>query len=198
VKLGVKQVLTTNRETDARTAITRGLREYLESLSIDVGGRDIRFQRVFEDWPEPEDVAVYPSALVHTPSEATYDASKFSPSVTRTQDGGAISSASEMQVDLTVEAWATDPLERAAIMAMLEDAFNPPVHARSGLILELPHYFSARATYEPMGVSYVNSEEEAQRRIRRVQVRLRAHLPILRVVQFPDARPFVKVEVVES
>ncbi len=89
------QLLTSNRETDARTALKRGLKEYLETLSFTApGGRTVAFERVVDVWADHEVKVVFPSAIVYSIGEGSYDASGFTPSVSTrcvTEDGFFIS-----------------------------------------------------------------------------------------------------------
>jgi hypothetical protein len=72
---------------------------------------------------------------------------------------------------LTVEFVTMDSVERMALTAMLEDAFEP-VDWMTGFRLELPHYFNTRATFEKTGMDYVDGPVQAHRRIRAVHFQL--------------------------
>lgn len=163
-----RQVFIDHRETDTRTALTRGLAEYLETLVIDwAGGRQSRFVKVFQAWAEPESVIEYPSAVVYATDRGDYQDSVLSPTTilipgTRTY----LREVAEVKLSLTIEVWATDPRERMALTAMLEDALDPHEYM-TGLRLELPHYYNQRATYEKMAMSYEDAPESAQRRWRK-------------------------------
>ncbi len=178
-----KESLTSHRETDTRTATTRGMREYLEQLGLFWAGRTLRFARVVEAWAEPEQSAAYPMAIVHAVGDAHPDReqARLTPRVTQLGDGVAVAVVSEFASQITVEAWATDPVERAGLSAMLEDAFAP-VEWMSGFRLELPHYHGARSTWEVTGTRYVDTADDAQRRLRRVQFDLAVTVPQIRVV----------------
>lgn len=196
-----KASYTTNRETDARTALTRGLREYLEQLQIDVpGGRQLAFRQVFSSWAEPEDNAEYPSAVVYTPVDGRYDASKFTPGVSRRSelpDGSFLMATSEMALDLTIEIWCTDPEERVGLMMLMEDALSP-LDYRHGLLLELPHYHNERATYEMVSMRYEDTEIDAMRRYRKAVIIMRGSVPVVRVVKLPSTKLRTEVEVVDA
>lgn len=160
------------------------------------------FQRVFHVWAEPEEVAEYPSAVVLAATPGTYDASRFVPQHPRADmripppDGRWLIATSELLVDLTVEVWATDPLERMALVSGLEDALCPHDY-QYGLRLELPHYHGLRGTYEPTTVDYLDSETDAIRRYRRAAVTVRAQVSVVRLATYPGAIPRAKVDVVE-
>ena len=174
-----RQVLTNRRETDCRTAVTRGLAEYLSSLNVDApGGRRLLFRRVVETWATPEVSAEYPAACVYSVEAGRYDASKLTPSVKKLVSGFALRASSELELPVVVDAWTTDPAERVAISGMLEDAFDP-VDWMTGFRLELPHYHGARATFEAMTSRYVDEVDQAQRRLRLLSVSLTATVPKL-------------------
>lgn len=168
--------LTSERRTDVRTAVTRGLKEYIEQLSyIGEGGREIRFKKVLHTWAEPEVPAEYPSANVYAFESGTYDYSRMSPRTFDLPDGYAIRQVAEFVIPVVLEIWTTDPVERMNFMAMLEDAFEP-VDWMYGMRLELPHYHNTRATYEKTAAAYTDSTEDAHRRWRRASISLNASI----------------------
>lgn len=190
---------TATKLTDARTALTRGLAEYIEDLVVEQDdSRTIRLQKVFDTWAEAEETAEYPSAACYTVGPVVYEASSLTPSVDRDQriplpDGRYAVKMAEAVASITCEVWATDPVERMSLAGALEDAFNP--HAsRYGFVLELPHYHRARAAYEMMSNTYLDSEPDAVRRDRRVTFILSGRVPLIKLQTFPDARPQVRVE----
>lgn len=158
-----REVLSYNRETDAHGALSRGLKEYLEQLSMNWQGRLIQFSHVFDDWATTEDDADYPAAAMIATEQGMYDASKLTPSTIAVNATQIVRSVSEFQVPMTIVAVATDPVAREGMAAMLEDALNP-VDWMYGVRLELPHYFSTRCTIEPLGSRYLDDPELAQRR----------------------------------
>jgi hypothetical protein len=185
------------QETDARTALTRGLAEYLSQLKFDdAGGRQLFFERTYQSWAEPEDEAVYPAAMV-SGGEGTYDDPKASPAASSNQrlvlpDGRYVMSPCEFVIDLTVDVRSTDPEARAALCAMLERDMNP-VDWRYGVLLLLPHYFNQRGQYEMLSVSYADSEGEAQQRLRRAEFAIRARVPLTLLSAFPAIRSTARV-----
>jgi len=178
-----KQVLTDVRETDTRTALTRGLAEYLETLSINwTGGRASRFKQVFQTWAEPESVAEYPSAVVYAVGDGTYEDSVLSPTLIHLPGTRYyLRQVAELRLNMTVEVWATDPKERMALTAMLEDAFDPH-EFMTGLRLELPHYHGQRATFEKLSMAYEDAPDTAQRRWRKSVFSMSGHITQLRRV----------------
>ena len=184
---------TTRQECDARTALTRGLARYLAGLEVQGNaGRVLAFGgRVYESWADPEVQATFPSAVVLGSGPARYDASRLVPSTVgriALPDGRAVIAASEMELTLSVDVWATDSRARAALVGGLESALCPN-EWRYGLLLDLPFYFGARAAYELTAVEYQDSEEGATRRYRRALISLVGTVPVYRLTMLPEARP---------
>lgn len=198
-----RTTFTANRETDCRIALCRGLKEYVEQLSkIAIGGREVYCKRVFEQWAEAEVPARFPSAAIYSTSSCDYDASRFTPGVNPAHrltmpDGRYLMQMAEFVAELSVDVWCTDPIERASIAIMLEDAFNP-VDWMYGFRLLLPHYFNVRASFEMKAQTYIDTEEEAKRRHRRVVFTLEGRCPLIRLASFPMAIPQHHLDVVES
>lgn len=192
-----EQSWTDRRETDARTAILRGLSEYLSQLTyVAEGGREISFKNVFDSWAEPEDEAVYPSAVVRSDAEGKYDDSSLSITVNskiRVPDGRFVVSPCEYVLDIMIIMWATDPIERSDIFQMVEDAMNP-VDYMYGFKLELPFYFNARAQYELMSGTYDDAPDSALQRYRRGSMSVRANVPVVRLVELPGAKPKARIK----
>lgn len=190
---------TATRETDARTALTRALKEYVEHLSVVAyGGREIRFNHVEETWAQHEQEAQRPAAAIYTAADGAYDASRLTPGIfAKLSDGTQLMSSCEFVVDLLLEAWCTDPEQRSAFVQMLEDAFNP-LDWMYGFRLTLPHYFNVRAEYELKSVAYPDSEEEALQRHQKAVFTLTGRVPVLQLVRYPANRTRARVTVVDS
>jgi hypothetical protein len=196
-------IYTANRETDARTSLTRGLAEYLEGLTTNAqGGRQIQLRRVYSSWAEPEDEARYPAAYVSSPGEGQYDASRFTPTVDHTEriaqpDGRYVVHLAEFVATLAVEVWANDPQERMQLAAAIEDAFNP-LDYRYGMLLDLPHYYGLRADYAVQSMRYQDTEVDAMRRYRLAIFTLTASVPVVRLRAYAEGRPRAIVDVSDS
>jgi hypothetical protein len=192
--------ITNRHETDARTALTRGLAMYLRGLEFDGGaGRILAFgNRVFESYADPEVQAAFPSAMVSSDSPGNYDASRLTPGepVDRVQaaEGNALISTSEFVLDMVIDIWATENRSRMALVAGMEQALSP-VDWMYGLRLDLPFYFGARAGYELQSVQYIDSEESATRRYRRASMVVSGRVPVYRFAAKPLARPRFTLDV---
>lgn len=181
-----KTVFTSNRETDARTALKRGLKEYLKSLSfITPAQREVRFLKVFDVWPDHEEKAVYPSAIVYSIGDGTYDASNFTPTVSSkcvTNDGYYLVKYAEYTVSLRIEYWSNDPEERIALTMMLEDALNP-VDWMSGAKIQLPHYHNQFAIYDLKTNNFPDSEGDVLSRTRKAYLSLEGQVSAVRCTE---------------
>jgi hypothetical protein len=192
------QVLTSCRETDAHTACTRALKEYLTGLSIDWnGGQLLQFCKVTEDWADVEDIADWPSAAVYTQEPGIYDEDSFSGRITQTPDGYTLLIASEFTQVVMLDVWANTKQTRTGLVAMLEDALDP-VEWMSGARLRLPHYHGVHATLIKMSVDYADGTNAAKR-WRLAQIQVAVSIPQIRFVgKQPPLKVRVEVDVDDS
>ncbi len=183
--------LTDYRETDAHTALARGLAEYLGQQTVEVGGRKLQLT-TYTTWAEPEDAIRYPSAAIGA-GEGVYDRS-FTPSYQVTIEGNLrLMAYSEFSQELQIDLWATDPKERSYLMAMVEEALNP-VDWMYGMRLVLPFYHNATATYELLTSQYVDSSDAAMAKYRRASIAVRANLTVYRLLTLPGATLRLQLE----
>lgn len=195
-KAGVPWSPTGTRLCDARTAVRRGLKEYLEQVVLDREGVLFRFKRVLEVHAEFEDKALFPSALIESLGDGSYDA-HFTPTIDpklKLADGRFLVKVGELSADLSIEILGTSAEERAGGFMLLEDALSP-VDWRSGFLLELPHYWNARASYCLTSGSVADTDEEAARRWRRGAVLVTVTVPVYRLRTLPLMDPRARVEV---
>ncbi len=197
--------LTNRCECDTRTALLRGLAEYLRQLSI-VGnaGTEIAFKDAVHTWGEAAPPARLPAASVHSASEGTYE---------HGMDGGQISRKDEVRLivdtnatsevvapyalyahqpndftcDMTVEIWAAKE-QRVWLMKMLEDDLNP-VTWMSGFRLNLPHYHGVRGTYALKSSAYLEGPEDAKRGVYKAQCTLTGSIPQIRLMRYVKGSP---------
>lgn len=186
LQAGDVEKLTFVRTTDARTALARGLSEYLSQLRIVwEGGRQLQFQKVEVCWAEPERPAKFPSAVLAASQDASYEGSPGlgAPELVMQADGTKryLRQVAELRQEFRLQVWATDPVERMGLTALLEDALNP-AEFMTGLRLELPYYFGTRATYEALSLGYDDNSSDAQKRNRRSIITIAANIPVYRPV----------------
>lgn len=195
------ETLSSNQETDARLALTRGLAEYLEPLTYEaVGGRTVRFKAVYPEYAEPEEQASYPKAWVQLRGSGVYEPRSFNPTIDINErlaapDGRYLVVMSDFVQDVGVEVWANNLADRAALCIALERAFCPSVDM-FGFVLEFPHYFNARGTYALKELFVEDEEGDGVRRYRKATFVLSARVPVVVPVALPDAAPQVLVEAV--
>lgn len=186
-----RNALTGYRETDAHTAMARGLAEYLGQQSIEINGRRVQ-ATAYTTWAEPEDAVRYPAVAVGA-AAGTYDRG-FTPSYQTTIDKDIrLIAVSEFAQDLQLELWATDPRERSYLTAMIEEALNP-VDWMYGMRLVLPFYHNAVATYELLTSQYIDSSEDAMAKYRRTQFTVRGNMTTYRLLNFPTAKPRLELD----
>lgn len=199
---GTKPQYTARRSTDARTALTRGLADYLVQLSAEVEERDVRLRRVLEHYAEPEERAVYPSACVYALGPGRYSPA-FTPQVTPgvqvpgTDPAAFLVTTSELQLDMTVDVWTTDPVMRMAVCSMLEDGLNI-LDWRGGVLVELPHYYGHRASYDLLDTAYVDDDANASAGNWRAMLTVSGKVSVARLKTLPQARARARVTTTED
>lgn len=192
-----KRVPTNSRETDATTALTRGVAEYVAQQSIAAaGGRALRFVSSFDTWAQPEDGACYPAFVAYTHDvDGGYSDANMSPHTVnhRYPNGTYEVGGSELVIEMKCEVWATDPEERMALVLMLEEAFAP-VEWMEGFRLELPHYFNQRASFLPGKVTYLGDAADAMDGYWKARIMLASSVPRTRVLPFAEGKPVLQVQ----
>jgi hypothetical protein len=184
---------TSYRETDCRTALARGLREYIEdNHSIQwAAGKEVSFLNVLEIWGAPEFPAKFPSCVVNGAGDGTYVGNQLNPSLVECSDipGTYVRVRGDFEQTFDLIVWATDDVARMALTSHLESLLNP-VDWMDGLRLELPFFFGARATYIATSPVYQDAEDSSSRKLRVGLIRVIANVGDI----LPDvARPNVKV-----
>lgn len=202
------RVFTSNQECDARTALMRGLAEYIftNAKAKIIGGGEQSFEAYFDTWAEAEDEQVWPAFICYAPnSPGQYQASKLSPFPDKgdrlvAQQDVYLVSPSEFMADVVVDVWCTTPEQRAAFCASLENILNPyPTGTNSknqyGVILQLPHYFNQRASYELLSSKYLDDDASAIKRYRVASFFLSGSLPVSVLRSFKDSRVIIQTKV---
>ena len=189
------------RTVDSRTAIARAMAEYLGMLSmIWEGGRLLKFARTKFYWAEPEEIGELPAAALIGLGEGTYEDSTLSAQLTPVDDGTNryLYSYAAMMQRFRLEIWSTDPVELYGLSAMIEDALEP-TDWMTGIRLELPYYFNARATFEKTALMYIPSGSDAQQRWRKAVFYITGTCPQYRPVgALQIMQPIIKVVSVQD
>jgi len=187
------------REVDAKTALTRGLAEYVETLVVNApGGRKLKFANVLDHYAEPDEKAQFPSAAIYATADGVYDASEFTPQTPNVRnhvsDDLYLIKSCELVQPIIFEVWANDVEQRLALVMGLEELLNP-VDWRYGFVVELPFYFNERAVYAVQSMTYPDSEAEAIKRYRRAVYAVMASIPVCNVRRYPLAQTKLVVDV---
>lgn len=188
------------RTTDARTALTRGLAQYLaHAVRVVMSGREVSFKYVAENYEEWEKKAKYPAAVVWATEDGVYDKSRLTASVMPSAavgDNRFVVSHAEVTQNLMLDIWAEDSRQRMALVAAVEDALCP-VDWMYGVRLELGHYFNERAEYAPERFSYEDNPQNAQIRYRIAHIGVSARLPKSALFTRPPGKPRAVVTTLE-
>lgn len=188
---------TPHRETDTHTALTRGLKEFIQSLVLDgdVPSQRVTFKDVIEDWADPETVSKLPSAAVYTIEAGIYDDDDFQASTIDLEGGHVLKVCSELLQTVVLDIHCASKPQRSSIVQQLEDAFEP-VDWMSGFRLALPHYFGAHAEFLKVVLDYQDNEESAQKRWRVAQFQLEARVNQIKFLgKVPRLQPKARVTV---
>lgn len=181
------QTLTSASEADATTALVRGLADYLETLGkTAAGGRVVSLRKVVPYHAEPEEDGVLPSACVRPAGVGKYAETDLSNRIVADlgQDLRLLKS-SELEVDIEVILYATDPVELGSVVGIVEDGMSP-VDWLAGARLRLPRYYGVHAEYTLSSVQYERGAL-AVRRWRTASVVVSASVPVVRVIRVPKA-----------
>lgn len=188
---------TTVFEADAVASMQRGLKEYLERLSSQDSGAEVRFRSVDMTWAEPNEPAEYPAAAILLEGNPEYEADNLTPRVfegDRMPDGSYVEKRSEVTALFRIVAHTATPGERDLIARMLEDALAP-VDWMYGFYVELPHYGGQRATFLPVRADYRDSAELARHGLRPVEVFVEGRVAEVVVRRPPTLQAHVIVRV---
>lgn len=175
--------------TDERSALSRGLFEYLSSNLVgEITWADQTYNiKVYGQWAEQEQQARYPAVTIYSTDELTYDQDEADDQAMRNDEpimvddsNNAIFSIGECAVRFVVECWANNPEERAAVVKIITDLLNP-VTFMYGFRLVLPFYFNNVATFSLRGNLYIDNEQDAQRRYRKAVLSVQARMKHIRL-----------------
>ena len=178
--------------TDATTALTRGLAQYVAQLEL---AGVPAFKACYDAWAESEDEAAWPAFVAYTnENDGSYEEATLAASVSpvRYPNGQYEVSSSALAVDVKCEIRATNNEQRQVLAGLLEQAFAP-VEWMDGFRLELPHYYGQRATYMPSRITYLGGATEAQARYVLARMTVRAAVPVTRLLPFAMGQPRVRV-----
>lgn len=177
---------TENRETDSRTALKRGLANYLMSLPQFIHPthqRKVKLQKIYDVWPDQEEKTEYPSAIVYSTEKHPYEAAGFTPSIDPACKVDATTylvKYAEVSFNMVIDILANDPEERVCLAMQMENALNP-VDWMCGFQLELPHYHNLRGVYKLMDGNYPDDEPSAFTRNRHLTYTINGQVSAVRL-----------------
>jgi len=166
---------------DVRDACALALRRVLEGIDKMIGGQQIKFVRVFDEWPTFDDYQDTPTACVVPPSEWTYDDSGCTPklmeqTIETAEDAVegeppsfGLWKTAEMVDQFMVQLRVATPELRSMFKLAVEDAFQAlnltmnPNEQRYGLLLDLPEYWGLQARASLLSGMNIDDEDQAMR-----------------------------------
>lgn len=197
--------------TDVRTALARALVDYLKPLEFTVPahatsegatnyGKPLKFAKVFYEWPEQEKQLDLP-ALSIAPGKANYDAANITPVEVPDSrwpedgDGYVMLTTSEAIVPLQIDIWTAHPSERRAIAMMVPGLFEQ-ADGYTGLRLSLgDYYYSQIGSYTFEEYEFIDEGDAAQKRTRRLMMRVEARAPVVVLKPVYDLRIRIDSEI---
>jgi hypothetical protein len=194
-----RPVPTGHREVDARTALCRGLAEYLQGLSLDLpGGRRVSLDNCFWQWPEAEQDAIYPALACIPEGDGEYEAKNLTPVFApadrlKQPDGRWTFEWAELAQDIRAELHCNDPAEREGLVSLIEDAMNP-VDWMFGFRLMLPHYYGQHADFQLMSTGYPDTAESVMERLRVTVFKVHANIAVVKLYDFPTMIPRIELD----
>jgi hypothetical protein len=131
---------------DCRTALARGLAEYLSTAAVNFGQRDLTFVSWVIQWGAANEPAKLPALCVVGSQDMQTEDPNFVPIVHHLGDGVCLRETDSVSQDFDVMLWTTDPVSRMGLTAAVEDMLSP-TDWMSGFRLKLPYYFGMEAAY---------------------------------------------------
>lgn len=196
--------LTLARTTNSIDAMVDGLASYLSAWSVKHAGRTFRFGSALAGFATAEQRANYPSLVVTSLSPVLYaedDDTELGTGIETVwldeERRTGYSILGMTRTSLALEMWCNTRPDRAAAVALIEDALSP-VEWMAGVALILPAYHSARARFSLTSMLYIDSDDMDARRYVVATATVDAVIPTIRVrgTRTPQAiRAEIDVEV---
>ena len=185
---------------DPRNAMARVLAAYLSCLEFrrsDGRGGSDRFtlERVSEEWPDPSQELIEPTATVLDRGEVPYQEHHLTPTPCEdTLDlycpGTVMWKTAEAVSTFSVDVWTPDLPTREAILAAVPAAFCPS-EVRAGVLLQGdPEYFGLAVRATLLNHRRIDAEAAVYENERRAQLEVRCEIPVvhLRTVKVIEPR----------
>lgn len=182
---------------DPKSALSRILAAYLATLEFAVSGTrgpistsDVRFklEHVLEDWPDPDQQLVYPSASIVVP-DIGMSRHAFAPTALEETlgvydcpgilDGSVLWKLGEQDVELQVDFWLNSVPARDAVAARLPGAFAPGESAMRVMVEGTPEYWSLPARFALVGWADKDEPGTAYAHERRLTATIRGTIDVV-------------------
>lgn len=187
-KPGIKIVPSRYRKYSAAKSPVVALAEYLASVEFPIDGqKHTKFAIVKAMKADPEDLASYPAIGVYPDGEIQYggEDGQLDKQVCHDEEGQfTLLLAGDIRTDLAVHLWANDEAIREQGLTCLEDALSP-LEWMQGFMLDMPHYYGQRASYQLLTVAYEDVQGDNERRYKKALARVRVTCPYVQSVILP-------------
>lgn len=197
---GDPEIPTKDCTVDVRTALVRGLADYLRPVRIspDLGRADVQLRAVIEHRAEYEELAEYPSAAVYCQGSLSMadGADSLGPQNAESYrvENGTLQIHGEATGTVVAEIWCANPVERA-LFAMAMERVAHPCDWRSGFLMELPYYYNQRASYLLQTSDYQDSDQDVQRGYWKLVLTFQTAMAYATWREFPNLDPRASIAV---
>lgn len=168
---------------DARDAMALALARLLEGIDRQIGGERIKFARVYDEWPSPDDKYDCPAACILSAPEWTYDDSGDTPKIMeQTLEANADPSGenddppnyalyktAEVLEQFSLVLRVNTVAQRSMLKLAVEEVFQTrnitmdPCGQRYGLLLDLPEYYGLQARASLLRGQNSDNDDSAMR-----------------------------------
>lgn len=179
---GLGVVLVPTDAVDPEQACSNVIGAYLRTLTFSVNNRPpesnplqptqvFQFEKVFDEWPEPDQNLPYPCASVVTAGDTMYEPHSLAPTpvegtfglydVPEALRGTVLWKTAEAVVEFQIDLWLRDVAKREAVIARMQSAFAPEEGNRRVMLTGTPSYFNlpVRATIDLAAIRRIDVPE---------------------------------------
>lgn len=169
---------------DPKAAAAVALAAYLEKVVFAPrGGKPFQFIKVRTEWPESFENMKYPSGALTAATEPRLAHSLTPTALEETLDqfcpGTVLWKTSELAVEFQLDCWLNTRPERQAVVARLDEVFNPS-ESRAGVLLQGPEeYYDRIVRCTFLGGDRVDNSNSVLNRDREYQARILAEVDVV-------------------
>ncbi len=171
---------------DPRNAAAAALGAYLEKVVFTVaGGNQFQLRDVLREWPESFEGLHYPAAAITAATEPRFAHSLTPTALEDTWNlycpDSVLWKTSELAVEFQVDFWLNTKPERQAVVARLDDVFNP-YESRAGLLLQGPaEYFGLPVRCTFLGGDRIDNSATVFNRDREYRAKILAEIDVVQL-----------------